>query len=116
MDEAQDLKLAVTEACSMVILRDLARSDVLVQCHLHDDVLAIEVSRSLRYGVPEAPDGLPLLELAQAGRDEPHLGYQLIDALMDDVTVAHDRHTGRYVVRMQRILAGRLAGRVTREG
>lgn len=108
-DDVEDLKLAVTEACAHVMRRGGAARFLEVACAAGGDTFEIRVSTPLALDVASR---LPTLDVPRAGRDEPTLGMQLIEALMDDVAMEFDERNRRLMVRMQR----RLAWRVAREG
>jgi serine/threonine-protein kinase RsbW len=85
IEDLEDLKLAVAEACNCCI-QNGGSGDVRIACELHADRIVIVVERA----------GVPGNEVAQppppAGDDADlgGLGVFLIRALMDDVTYVSD--------------------------
>ena len=80
MDEIEDLKLAVAEACTNAIQHASESPAIDIRCELTDDELSVRVRD---FGRGEMP------EIRSRPLDEPRvggLGVFLIRALMDDVT------------------------------
>lgn len=103
-DEVQDLKLALSEACSYLLRRETGHGAIDVECGLYRDSLDLRVTRNVPDPVNQA---MAILGLPLAGRDEPQLGLQLIAALMDEVT-SERKGTGHgLTLRMRRTLERR---------
>jgi serine/threonine-protein kinase RsbW len=84
IEDIEDLKLAVAEACNCCI-QNGGSGDVRIECELQADRIAITVERA---GLP----GSPAVGTAPEGDDADlgGLGVFLIRALMDDVTYVSD--------------------------
>lgn len=85
----EDLKLAVTEACTNAVKvhRVEALSDpVVVSCHIESDRVRVEVRDRGPGFDPEELDPLPDPEDPERLRYEHGLGVQLITELADEVT------------------------------
>ncbi len=103
-DEAEDIRLAVGEACTTAIERaEAARIDhqeVRVRCLIDPTRLVVEVSDD----APAAP--LPESStVGETGLDERGLGSVLIRILMDDVQNVNDPESGWRGVRMTKYVA-----------
>lgn len=84
-----DLRLAVTEACSNAIKahRDEAADDpVVVTCHLDDDRFQVDIRDRGPGFDPDALSALPEPSDPQRLQHESGLGIPLIRVLTDDVT------------------------------
>jgi len=103
-DEVQDLKLALSEACSYLLRRESGQGAIEVECALHQDSLDMRVTRNVPDPVGQA---LAILGLQPAGRDEPLLGLALIAVLMDDVRSERDCAGQGLTLRMRRSLERR---------
>lgn len=88
IEDIEDLKLAVAEACNCCI-QNGGSGDVRIACELHADRIVIAVERSGERGSP-APPQPPGGDDADLGG----LGVFLIRALMDDVTYTADPASG----------------------
>jgi serine/threonine-protein kinase RsbW len=88
IEDIEDLKLAVAEACNCCI-QNPGGADVRIACTLSADRIVIDVERS-------APSGrAAAVPSAVSGEGElGGLGVFLIRALMDDVTYASDLQSG----------------------
>jgi serine/threonine-protein kinase RsbW len=87
MDEIEDLKLAVAEACTNAIQHASESPAIDIRCELTEDELSVRVRD---FGRGEMP------EIKSRPLDEPRvggLGVFLIRALMDEVT--YDMHPGQ---------------------
>jgi len=101
-DEAEDLKLAVTEACSHLLRSAASRVDLLVECRFAPDNLEIQVKSA-----PQGGDPLPVPGWSAASGDwDPELEIHLLEALMDRVAMETDDKTGAMAVSMARRLQG----------
>jgi len=87
IEDIEDLKLAVAEACNCCIQNGGSR-DVRIACELHPDRIVIVVDRAGEIG-KAATAPLPGDETDLGG-----LGVFLIRALMDDVTYVADPRSG----------------------
>ena len=101
-DEAEDLKLALTEACSHMLRSASGRADLWVdfQCsdgHLHISVQCVPAGA-------EASCQPPLHE--QFDQAEPDLGIYLIEALVDSVDMETAEDGRIHSVTMSKRLAG----------
>jgi len=88
IEDIEDLKLAVAEACNCCI-QNGGSGDVRIGCELHADRIVIAVERAGERGSPAAAPA--------AGGDDGDLGglgVFLIRALMDDVTYTADPASG----------------------
>lgn len=88
IEDIEDLKLAVAEACNCCI-QNGGSGEVRIACELHADRIVISVERAGKPGPPVATTP-PTGDDADLGG----LGVFLIRALMDDVTYAADPTSG----------------------
>jgi len=88
IEDIEDLKLAVAEACNCCI-QNGGSGDVRIACELHADRIVIAVERAGEVGKPASP-----APLAGDDADLGGLGVFLIRALMDDVTYVADSTSG----------------------
>jgi serine/threonine-protein kinase RsbW len=88
LDDIEDVKIAVAEACAAVIQHDAHGEFIDLTCEALDDALRVRVRDSGRHGVPP-PAGAPVNfeEARVAG-----LGIFVIRSLMDEVTYDVDAH------------------------
>jgi serine/threonine-protein kinase RsbW len=102
-DEAEDLKLAVTEACAHILRNASKRIDLQVHCKFSKELLEIQVKGTIpSSGADTSPQDLDIPALSVNG--EPDLGVCLIEALMDTVDIDTDDETGVMMVSMARRL------------
>jgi len=102
-DDAEDFKLAVTEACSHILRKSSRKVDLLIDCHFTRQLLEIRVKSVASHTSAVV---VPLAEGFQAGGDgELDLGVHLIGALMDSVKMETDSESGLHSVQMTRHLA-----------
>ena len=87
IEDLEDLKLAVAEACNCCI-QNGGNGDLRIACDLHPDRIAITVERSGALGKTNQPASAA--DEAELGG----LGVFLIRALMDDVTYVSDPAAG----------------------
>jgi len=88
IEDIEDLKLAVAEACNCCI-QNPGSGDVSIECVVDESRIVISVERSGAGSRSVAP-AAPAAEPAELGG----LGVFLIRALMDDVTYASDPASG----------------------
>jgi len=88
IEDIEDLKLAVAEACNCCI-QNGGSGDVRIACELHADRIVIAVERAGDLGPAAAPPPATGDDADLGG-----LGVFLIRALMDDVTYAADPASG----------------------
>jgi serine/threonine-protein kinase RsbW len=103
IDDIEDIRLAVGEACAAAIERAAERresaSTVQIRCLIEPARLVVEVAgRASLDSKPEPTD--PPLEVGE----ERQLGGLLIELLMDEVQTTQDPETGDEVVRMTKYL------------
>jgi len=91
IEDIEDLKLAVAEACNCCI-QNPGSGDVEIECVVDDRAIAITVQRAGANG------GGPQSVTNDISPDAGGLGEFLIRALMDDVTYAFDRAAGTKLV------------------
>lgn len=103
-DEAEDLKLAVTEACSHILRSAKVRLGLEIACQYSDDLLEIKVKSTPETSTPASADALPIDYSTVSGNGDPELGIYLLEALMDTVEMETDEATGATVVHMARRL------------
>jgi serine/threonine-protein kinase RsbW len=103
-DEAEDIRLAVGEACTTAIERSAAFSasaqHVWIRCLIDPTRLVVEVTDNTAAAAPPENTGA-----GEGSLDERSLGGVLIRILMDDVQTVEERETGRRVVRMIKYVA-----------
>lgn len=102
-DEAEDLKLAVTEACSHILRCTRVRLDLEISCQFSEDLLQIKV-QSAPETKPASADAQPIDYSTASSNGDPELGIYLLEALMDTVEMETDEATGATVVHMARRL------------
>jgi len=102
-DEAEDLKLAVTEACSHILRSARGRLDLEIACEFSEDLLQIKVKSAPETRLASA-DAQPIDYATAANNGDPELGIYLLEALMDKVEMETDEATGATVVHMARRL------------
>jgi len=88
IEDIEDLKLAVAEACNCCI-QNPGRGDVNIECVLDDRRITITVTRA-GAGPARTSEPAPTGEFSAAGG----LGVFLIRSLMDDVTYVSDKISG----------------------
>jgi serine/threonine-protein kinase RsbW len=88
IEDIEDLKLAVAEACNCCI-QNPGSGDVRIECFLDETRITISVERTGSVGKGAAQAG-PAGDPAEFGG----LGVFLIRALMDDVTYVSDQASG----------------------
>jgi serine/threonine-protein kinase RsbW len=84
-----DLRLAVTEACSNAIKAhraDAAEEPVIISCHLDEDLFRVQIRDRGPGFDPDALAGLPEVSDPTRLQHESGLGIPLIKVLTDDVT------------------------------
>jgi serine/threonine-protein kinase RsbW len=95
-DEAEDLKLAVTEACSFVLRSARYKIDLRVDFQFSREQLEIHVQSSV--AEPLRPN-----EGSELGADaDLDVGMSLVEALMDNLEMETDEGTGAVSVTMTR--------------
>lgn len=100
-DEAEDLKLAVTEACSFLLRSARFAIDIRVDFQVSGNSLEIEVfSEFLEPKRPAPPDLVGELGVEA----DPEVGMSLVEALMTTFEVQSDADTGSARVTMTREL------------
>jgi serine/threonine-protein kinase RsbW len=103
IDEIEDIRLAVGEACTSAIERAAERCDksstVRIRCFIEPARLVVEVAGRASLDSKPEPTGPPL-EIAE----ERQLGGLLIELLMDEVQTTQDPETGEEVVRMTKYI------------
>jgi serine/threonine-protein kinase RsbW len=103
MEEIEDIRLAVGEACTAAIERAAELSDrelaVRIRCLIEPTRLAVEV---IDHASPSSQPELAIPD-SEAG-EERQLGALLLELLMDDVQTTHDPETGANVVRMTKYI------------
>lgn len=97
-DEAEDLKLAVTEACSHILQACATPVQLAIECRFSGEELEIKVESASRAA------SAPPSRSSAANNGDPDLGIYLLEALMDRVEMETDERTGAMVVRMARRL------------
>lgn len=103
-DDAEDLKLAVTEVCSHILRSARARVDLCIDFRLIGRRFEVRIAGPI--SEPRRPVGPTLLQ--EFGRDlDPEVGMSLVEALMDHVDVSADPESGEMSVTMARSLESR---------
>jgi serine/threonine-protein kinase RsbW len=103
MEEIEDIRLAVGEACTAAIERAAELSDresvVRIRCLIEATRLAVEVIDHASL------NSQPVLAIpdSEVG-EERQLGALLLELLMDDVQTTHNPETGANVVRMTKYI------------
>lgn len=108
-DDAEDLKLAVTETCSHILSRAKASVDLQVGLRFTGESLAVTVRsvahpRRIRLSVVNGADCTPEMDF--------DVGMSLVEALMDTFDMETDENTGNIEVAMSR----RFSPKQSREG
>ena len=98
IDEIEDIKLAVAEACTNAIQHAVGSSTIEIRCESVDGNLRINVRDYGRGTRPELIRGRELEDERVGG-----LGIFLIRALMDDVTYDVHPENGTQLVMMKRL-------------
>ena len=103
IDDIEDIRLAVGEACTAAIERAAdppgQASAVRIRCLIEPTQLVVEVADH----APPASELEPAIPLAEVG-EERHLGALLLELLMDDVQTTYDPETGWNGVRMTKYI------------
>lgn len=103
-DDAEDLKLVVTEACSHILRDARVQVELCIEFHLVRHELVVVVSSQALQ--PTQPVGPSLLR--DFGRDlDPEVGMSLVEALMDGLEMTRNDETGEMRIRMVRSLDAR---------
>ncbi len=99
VEEIEDLKLAIAEACTMCIQHASANDSIDIVCETGSSYVRLDV-RDHRYGLAEAA-GTPLpAPLSNSGEG---LGVFLIQALMDELAYHIDDTMGTALVMTKRV-------------
>ncbi len=99
IEEIEDLKLAVAEACTNAIQHAVGASSIEIICDAS--------AEALRLTVRDAGHALPAASLSVSSFETPetpsNLGVFLIRSLMDEVEYTHDPETGTSLVMVKRV-------------
>lgn len=98
LEEIEDIKIAVAEACAAVIQHDAHGEFIDLTCEAHEDALRVRVRDSGRHGVPVAGGPVNFDEARTAG-----LGIFVIRSLMDEVTYDVDAQSGTDLTMVKRL-------------
>ena len=99
VDEIEDIKLAIAEACTNAIQHGSPDGTIELECELRDDELVVAVRDTgfgPRLGTVEEE------RIGESGRTE-ELGVFLIRALMDQVDYTSDVRDGTQLVMIKRV-------------
>jgi serine/threonine-protein kinase RsbW len=100
VDEIEDIKLAIAEACTNAIQHGSPDGEIELSCELHEHLLVITVRDS---GTGPSLGSVEQERIGESGRTE-ELGVFLIRALMDEVEYTRDAR-GTELVMSKRIEA-----------
>jgi serine/threonine-protein kinase RsbW len=101
IDEIEDIKLAIAEACTNAIQHGSAEGSIDIECELRDDALVTTVRDR---GMGPRLGTVNEERIGEMGRTE-ELGVFLIRALMDDVAYTSDVRDGTQLVMTKRVSA-----------
>jgi serine/threonine-protein kinase RsbW len=103
IEDIEDIRLAVGEACTAAIERAAERREksatVRIRCVIEPTRLVVEVAG--RASPHSKPD--PTISPLEVG-EERHLGALLLELLMDEVQTTEDPETGEEVVRLTKYI------------
>jgi len=99
VDEVENLKVAVSEACNSSMQESDGNSEgtITISCWEKSGEIVVEVRDK---GVKTGPDGADEDEMAERG-----LGFLLIQTLMDDVDISSEPGKGTKIVMKKKITA-----------
>jgi serine/threonine-protein kinase RsbW len=98
LEDIEDVKIAVAEACAAVIQHDAHGEFIDLTCEALDDALRVRVRDSGRHGIPAAGGVVNFEEARTAG-----LGIFVIRSLMDEVTYDVDARSGTDLTMVKRL-------------
>ncbi len=99
VDEIEDVKLAIAEACTNCITHATRAERIEITCEAESDQLRVTV------GMRGAGPRLEVISNVEEDRQADELGIFLIRALMDTVETHADSGDGRYLVMTKRVVA-----------
>ena len=98
LEEIEDVKIAVAEACAAIIQHDAHGEFIDLTCEALDDALRVRVRDSGRHEAINAGGPVNFEEARAAG-----LGIFVIRSLMDEVTYDVDAQTGTDLTMVKRL-------------
>ena len=98
LDDIEDIKIAVAEACAAVIQHEAHGEFIHLTCEALEDVLRVRVRDSGRHAVSNGAVPVNFEEARTAG-----LGIFVIRSLMDEVTYDVDAQAGADITMVKRL-------------